>query len=412
MSSGNIFAALDKAKKKKSKSSTKEHKESKPVVKEPEISKEELERAIFSQPANTISNWADDSEEDDYYPAPAAAPAEPVEDGWSKATGGGGRANRTTAPASTLPANGKAEDSEDEEDEEDEADPDVEAVLGVDAEDEEEFEEKVTSRPEPKPVASVAAATPKPVIEPEKQLSKKELKKKEMEEMEAVLAQLGITAAEAAAAEAGAAAEKRRKKKEKQPCLPAAAQLLQALLPDDLPPQGKAAQEEGRPDSGLDKDVEPASAPAPAQAAQEEGVAARGDEEDGDDQDSVPVDPAAVKARLAAAKKKTDAKKKTLSSAALAEAQARKAKLSRQKDTKSYNQAAGQPHLTKADDQTNPASQRQPLQQQGKALQTGAPIEQGGWRLLRPVTTICYRDCTASFGVLEKLAASKRRPAG
>ncbi|GFH11488.1 uncharacterized protein HaLaN_06992, partial [Haematococcus lacustris] len=83
-----------------------------------------------------------------------------------------------------------------------EADPDVEAVLGVDAEDEEEFEEKVTSRPEPKPVASVAAATPKPVIEPEKQLSKKELKKKEMEEMEAVLAQLGITAAEAAAAEA------------------------------------------------------------------------------------------------------------------------------------------------------------------------------------------------------------------
>jgi hypothetical protein len=46
-----------------------------------------------------------------------------------------------------------------------------------------------------------------------------------------------------------------------------------------------------------------------------------------------------AKARLAAAKKKGDAKKKSaLSSAALAEAQARKAKLSKQKDTKAYNQ--------------------------------------------------------------------------
>lgn len=62
MSSKNIFAALEKPKKKKS-SSDKPKKAEKPA--EPEVDHEELERAIFSQPAIGISNWASDDEDDE-----------------------------------------------------------------------------------------------------------------------------------------------------------------------------------------------------------------------------------------------------------------------------------------------------------------------------------------------------------
>eukprot|EP00951_Prasinocladus_malaysianus_P030814 scaffold292404_cov51-Prasinocladus_malaysianus.AAC.1 len=79
------------------------------------------------------------------------------------------------------------------------------------------------------PVQRVPVARPAP-MEPERQLSKKEmnhcatsdccgahviqeLKKKEMEDLDAVLSELGLSPAEQAAADA--AAEKKRKKKEK-----------------------------------------------------------------------------------------------------------------------------------------------------------------------------------------------------
>jgi hypothetical protein len=200
-----------------------------------------------------------------------------------------------------------------------------------------------------------------------------ELKKKEMEELDAVFAQLGIQADNNGkdSSAGGAGGDKKKKKKDKK-------------KDEDASGPG---DESVSPTRG-----QPAAAPAAAQ--EQEGDAGE------DDQDSGPVDPAAVseggrsttsmslcwsrthtlvvlpcssdmqhqlhwftytgccsgfgdgshlpllhalhlqaKARLLAAKKKGDAKKKpSLSGAALAEAQARKAKLSKQKDTKAYNQ--------------------------------------------------------------------------
>lgn len=72
--SQNIYAALDTKKKKKSgKSKDPEKKRSAPKVDKTA----ELEKAIFSQPVNALSSWADDSEEeDDHQLAPAS-------DGWN-----------------------------------------------------------------------------------------------------------------------------------------------------------------------------------------------------------------------------------------------------------------------------------------------------------------------------------------
>jgi hypothetical protein len=62
LTTSNIYAALDtkKAKKKKSKESDKKKKDKK------SISAAELERAIFSQPSISITNWADCDDEDEF----------------------------------------------------------------------------------------------------------------------------------------------------------------------------------------------------------------------------------------------------------------------------------------------------------------------------------------------------------
>lgn len=87
----NIFSLLEGGKKGHSskssskKSSSKESGGSK-ASKKPSTTKEdntaELEKAIFSQPAIGISNWADDSDDD--YPEETVAEVEEEEDGWSK----------------------------------------------------------------------------------------------------------------------------------------------------------------------------------------------------------------------------------------------------------------------------------------------------------------------------------------
>ncbi len=203
-----------------------------------------------------------------------------------------------------------------------------------------------------------------------------ELKKKEMEELDAVFAQFGIDAASAggAAGEAGAGAGagegaegagKKKKKKAK----------AKSEEPQDAQAGGEASGSGGG-----------APAAAGQQGAGEGGNGAVEEEEEEDD--GAPIDPAAVrprslgpwglpwgltcirrvggglvlslqagslrlracahggqaqaKARLAAASARRDAaKKKAVSSAALAEAKARKAKLSKQKDTKTFNQVCG-----------------------------------------------------------------------
>lgn len=74
--SANIFAALSKPKKTKAKE--------RPPKPEPQgPNHAELEKAIFSAPAAGVSNWADDSDEDDFRPN-----HEPLGDGWSEVRSG------------------------------------------------------------------------------------------------------------------------------------------------------------------------------------------------------------------------------------------------------------------------------------------------------------------------------------
>jgi hypothetical protein len=71
---GNIFAALAK---------TRSKKEKKPKAESDAVPDKhaELEAAIFSQSGTGLSNWADDSEEDDEW---QAQPAEAQGEGWSE----------------------------------------------------------------------------------------------------------------------------------------------------------------------------------------------------------------------------------------------------------------------------------------------------------------------------------------
>ena len=76
----NSFAALEKARHKKKSDQPK--KEKKP--KEPEISHEELEQRLFSQPVSLgIANWASDDESEDEEQHHHHH-QEPLEPGWSK----------------------------------------------------------------------------------------------------------------------------------------------------------------------------------------------------------------------------------------------------------------------------------------------------------------------------------------
>lgn len=63
LESANLFAALDTKKKKKSKSSKEHEKKKKPDKAEKAA---ELDRAIFSQPVQASTNWADEDEEDEF----------------------------------------------------------------------------------------------------------------------------------------------------------------------------------------------------------------------------------------------------------------------------------------------------------------------------------------------------------
>ncbi len=76
MSSTNIFAALQKKK------SVKKPKDAAPKDEEPKVDKRaELEKAIFSAPAAAMSNWADESEDDEWDAHP---PAAEMEEGWAQ----------------------------------------------------------------------------------------------------------------------------------------------------------------------------------------------------------------------------------------------------------------------------------------------------------------------------------------
>ena len=213
-----------------------------------------------------VSSWADcDTDDDDDF-------------------GGGGLA--------PLPADWKPEEEEhEEEEEEEESEHEEDDMVKDDDDDEEEEEEEEAAKPVPAEVPKAKAA------EPERKLSKKELKKKELEDLDAVFAELGVEVQQdsngSAPAGESKAAMKRRKKAEREAAEAAAA----------APPAPEAKAEEADDDSG-------------------------------------PIDPAEAKKRLMA---KMAGKKKTSTggaAAAAAEAKARAAKAKKKGQSKAnYNQA-------------------------------------------------------------------------
>lgn len=293
--STNIFAALQKKKSIK-KPSTKED-----VKEEPKVDKHaEIEKAIFSGPSTTISNWADDSE--DEWDAPAQVPA--AEEGWNQATKGLSSSRSQARMAEIQGDDGNDSEESDGEDYHEDIHLDIEAELGIElprSDDEDEDEESEEEEEELPGAAEEATAAAKPAAPV--QLSKKEkeeLKKKELQDLDAVLAELGLEAApkddSAAAVPSGKAAKRKAKKKTGGEAL------------------ATAATPEPEPEATNGTSEETLSGPA--------------------------VDPDAIKAAKAALAKKKGSSKKLSAAAEAAAAAAAKAKAKKAagKDKSKYNE--------------------------------------------------------------------------
>ncbi|XVE98518.1 hypothetical protein REPUB_Repub03eG0112900 [Reevesia pubescens] len=167
----NVFAALETLRKKKKsdkdrasskKSSSKSHQQQQP--------QKEPEPQVFWAPAPlTVKSWADVDDDDDYY-----ATAAPPQSVWGSSEPSHSHEDTTA----------NVEDSGSEEDILDEGDDDV-------MEEDHDFEPEVQEHPES--VLKKAPEVPAPPKETERQLSKKERKKKELAELEALLADFGVT---------------------------------------------------------------------------------------------------------------------------------------------------------------------------------------------------------------------------
>ncbi|VAH15161.1 unnamed protein product [Triticum turgidum subsp. durum] len=164
--SGNVFAALETLKKKKPAAAEKKQA---PVVEKPEV---------FSAPAPlTAKSWADveDDDDDDYFAT--TAPLCPVREAQGDDADAGHEDDKEHSALEQVHLEIESED--------DSLDDEVDAA----AEDEHEAGDAVPSEP----AVQKAVAPLVPPKDTERQLSKKELKKKELEELDAVLAELGIS---------------------------------------------------------------------------------------------------------------------------------------------------------------------------------------------------------------------------
>ncbi|CAL4895435.1 unnamed protein product [Urochloa decumbens] len=167
---GNVFAALDTLKKKKKKPAAAGGKGAKPAVEEPKPE-------VFWAPAPlTAKSWADveDDDDDDYF-ATTAPPPRPV---WGNDSRGD--ATKDQRDAHALEEEVESEDDGFDDEVEDDAD--------------EEHEHEAEDAAPAEPTVKNAAAPPAPAKDTERQLSKKELKKKELAELDAILTELGLGA--------------------------------------------------------------------------------------------------------------------------------------------------------------------------------------------------------------------------
>ncbi|KAH6757604.1 hypothetical protein C2S51_038752 [Perilla frutescens var. frutescens] len=178
VSNTNVFAALEtlRKKKKSEKGSARGSKSSSKTAAGKSKQAEE-EKPVFWAPAPlTVKSWADvDDEDDDDYYATTAPP---------QAIWGGSGLNK----AEETEKHDHLEESESEDELLDEGDDDVE--------EEPDHEAEVQEHPEPI-VETPVEASPAPK-ETERQLSKKERRKKELAELEAILADFGVNSKEKA----------------------------------------------------------------------------------------------------------------------------------------------------------------------------------------------------------------------
>eukprot|EP00245_Coleochaete_scutata_P004761 TRINITY_DN176_c0_g1_i1.p1 TRINITY_DN176_c0_g1~~TRINITY_DN176_c0_g1_i1.p1 ORF type:complete len:318 (+),score=132.74 TRINITY_DN176_c0_g1_i1:198-1151(+) len=166
LKSTNLFAALQSRRKSKGK-------KVKDGSSDPKPGKKEEPEQFWAPTQVTVKSWADCEEDDDDYYATSVPP--PVNWGQEQRNG------NSSAGDDQKESGSQGEESDGEE---------VEDYVEEEAE--EEAEEEI-----PTVVPAHVDVVPEPTIavprEPERQLSKKELKKKELEELDAVLAELGIS---------------------------------------------------------------------------------------------------------------------------------------------------------------------------------------------------------------------------
>ncbi|CAI9772348.1 unnamed protein product [Fraxinus pennsylvanica] len=304
MTNNNVFAALDNLRKKKKsdkekglgKSSKSGLKTAAGKSKEPE----ERPQVYWAPAPLTVKSWADVDDDDDYF-ATTAPP---------QAVWGGSDLNQTEKTMQPDPI----EESESEDDL-DEAD---------DVEEEHEHELQVQEKPELVPIKPPEGSrAPK---ETERQLSKKERKKKEMAELEAILANFAVTPNEKTIDELPDATKEKKE-----------GQLNgETEKKDSVPAESKNAKKKKKKDKASKEVKEPQEQPGSSNVSngQEENAGTEQLEDD-----SSAVDMKERLKKVASAKKKKSSKD-AAARAASVEAAARSAKLAaaKKKEKNHYNQ--------------------------------------------------------------------------
>ncbi|CAL5400337.1 unnamed protein product [Camellia sinensis] len=316
LNSTNVFAALGTLRKKKK--SDKEQGSSKSKSSSKKKQDKDSETQVFWAPTPlTVKSWADvdDEDDDDYYATTA-----PPQAGW----GGGAADPEPTAKESTTPVESSFwvtcgfQESESEE-----------GLDEVDDDNEEEHDHEPEVPVEKEPVVKKLAEVSLAPKDPERQLSKKELKKKELAELDAVLAELGYPKSEASGQDdsRGDAQEKKLENLNGE-----------AEKKENAPGESKSAKKKKKKDKSLKEAKEQQDQPNGTDATN------GADESAGTDkaaEDTSVVDVKEKMKKVASMKKKKSSKEMDAAArAAASEAAARNAKLAaaKKKEKNHYNQ--------------------------------------------------------------------------
>ncbi|XP_030452544.1 uncharacterized protein LOC115674324 [Syzygium oleosum] len=304
----NVFAALETLRKKKKSDKDKGSKSGKGSSKSAAQSQaKEPEPQVFWAPTPLKEkSWADvdDDDDDDYYATTAPPPVV-----W-------GKTPQTEEQQAT-----NVEDTESEDDILDEGDDDLEE----EHEHEQEQEQEVPEHPEP--LAKKPAEVPAVSKETERQLSKKERKKKELAELEALLADFGV-----APKENNGQDEPRDASLDKKDAEPDG----EGEKKESAPGESKSAKKKKKKDKSSKETKEPQDQPNSTDVVNEPEVGA---EQVGEDGSSVDIKER-LKKMTSMKKKKSSKEMDAAAKAAAQEAAARSARLAaaKKKEKNHYNQ--------------------------------------------------------------------------